>query len=453
SGDAGNDTLDGGAGNDSLLGGAGNDSLLGGDGNDTLDGGADDDTLYGGIGNDSLSAGDGNDLSYGGSGDDTIYFGGGDDTVYGDAGNDLIDDAAGINLNGFNLIYGGDGNDTVWAGLDNDTIYGDAGNDVLSGEEGDDSLFGGADADILYGGVGNDTLDGGTGSDSLYGGAGRDLLIGGPGGDYIDGGDDQDTIYGDIGDTVTGGSGGADFDVLDLRAWGKALTNVYKDTLNPENGYVEFLDAWGAVIGTMTFSDIETVIPCFTPGTLILTDRGEVAVEALAIGDLVVTRDNGLQEVRWIGRKDLSLADLVVHPELRPMLIPRGAMGPGLPARDMRVSPQHRMLMIGARAEMLFAEPEVLVAAAHLAGQGGIRPDLTPGISYIHVMFDAHEIVCSDGVWSESFQPASRMVGSMDGPRAAEILTLFPQLEETGVAFPAARLTLKAHEARVLLAA
>ncbi len=452
-GGADNDTLDGGAGNDSLLGGDGADSLLGGDGNDTLDGGAGNDSLYGGAGDDSLLGGDGSDLSDGGAGDDTIHFGAGDDTVYGGDGNDLIDDAPSINLTGANLIYGGTGNDTVWSGHGDDTIHGDAGNDILSGEGGNDSLYGGGDDDVLYGGDGNDLLEGGTGADSLYGGAGRDALYGGAGADLVDGGADEDTIYGDIGDTVTGGSTGADFDVLDLTAWGKALTNVYRDTGNPENGYVEFLDSFGAVIGTMTFSDIETIIPCFTPGTLILTDRGEVPVERLAVGDLVVTRDNGLRPVRWIGRKDLTLADLVVNPALRPVRIPQGAMGPGLPARDMRVSPQHRMLMIGARAEMFFGEAEVLVTAQHLTGRGGIRQDLTPGIGYIHVMFDAHEIICSDGVWSESFQPAARMVGAMDTARAAEILALFPELEETGLAFPAARLTLKAHEARVLLAA
>jgi hypothetical protein len=102
---------------------------------------------------------------------------------------------------------------------------------------------------------------------------------------------------------------------------------------------------------------------------------------------------------------------------------------------------------------MLFGEPEVLVAAVHLVGHNGIRRDLTPGTSYIHIMFDAHEIVCSDGLWSESFQPSARIVGGMDADRQEEIRALFPELSAAVVAFPSARLTLKAHEARVLLAA
>jgi hypothetical protein len=107
----------------------------------------------------------------------------------------------------------------------------------------------------------------------------------------------------------------------------------------------------------------------------------------------------------------------------------------------------------GPRAEMLFGEPEVLVAAIHLVGRCGIRQELSLGVDYIHLMFDAHEILCSDGIWSESFQPASRMVGSMDRAQQDEIMALFPDLAESVVAFPSARLTLKAHEARVLLAA
>jgi Ca2+-binding RTX toxin-like protein len=443
-GDAGADSLDGGIGNDQLFGGLGSDTLIGGDGADQLDGGD---------AGDSILGGSGADLIYGGDGADTIQFGSDDDTVYGGAGDDLIDDANGSLLPGNNLLSGGSGNDTVWAGLGNDQLFGDEGNDLLYGEDGDDGLYGGIGTDILDGGVGNDLLQGGDGVDTLYGGAGRDLLIGGAGIDQIFGGGDQDTIYGDIGDVVDGGSTGTDEDVLDLTAWGKELTNVYKDPLNPENGYVEFLDSLGNVIGTMTFSDIETIIPCFTPGTLIVTARGEVSVEDLRPGDMVATRDGGVQRIRWIGRKALSLAHLVVNPALRPVFIPAGALGHGMPARDMRVSPQHRILLEGPRAEMLFGEPEVLVAAIHLVGHCGIRQELSLGVDYIHLMFDAHEILCSDGIWSESFQPASRMVGSMDRAQQDEIMALFPDLAESVVAFPSARLTLKAHEARVLLAA
>ncbi|MGB8814075.1 MAG: choice-of-anchor L domain-containing protein, partial [Paracoccaceae bacterium] len=333
-GDAGNDRVLGGADNDVLFGGAGVDTLDGQAGDDTIDGGLDDDLIYGGIGNDSMLGGDGNDAAYGGAGLDTLYGGLGNDTLTGG------DDAT--------LLYGGEGLDQIQGGAANDTVFGDDGNDWLSG------------------GAGNDLLDGGLGVDSLFGGSGNDTLNGGDGADTVQGGDDRDVAYGGIGDGIDGGEGGDDFDILNLAGYGKGLTNIIFDPMNSENGTVEFLDGGGAVIGSLAFSNIEQIIPCFTPGSLIVTERGEVQVEDLAIGDRVFTRDNGYQSIRWVGSRKLTRIDLALQPKLNPIRIRAGALGGALPERDMLVSPQHRMLMAGPRAEMFFGEYEVLVAATHL---------------------------------------------------------------------------------------
>ena len=502
-GGSGNDTLIGGSGNDSLYGGLGVDSLSGGlgddrmfgeDGDDRLQGDAGNDTLTGGLGADTLVGGLGNDQIFGGTENDVVQFanGWGSDTAQGgeNVGDfDQLDlglvttnltvtftgSEAGTATDGTNTVAfsefervtlgsgadllngaaaasvihaeGGSGNDTLIGGSGNDSLYGGLGVDSLSGGLGDDRMFGDA---------GNDTLQGGGGNDSLFGGDGNDLLIGGAGADSISGGIGNDTIVigtgtDGFGDTVAGDENTGDFDVLDLTAWGWALTNVIYDPLNAENGTVQFLDVSGAVIGTMTFSGIEQVIPCFTPGTLISTERGEVAVEDLRAGDRVVTRDNGLQTLRWVGSKRLSLADLIVNPALRPVEIGVGALGNGLPTRAMTVSPQHRMVIEGARAEMLFGEPEVLVAATHLTSLPGVEVKLSAAVRYVHGMFDRHEIICANGAWTESFQPAQRMLDGMDRAQADEVLALFPELAGQEFDFPAARLSLKAHEARVLL--
>ena len=123
--------------------------------------------------------------------------------------------------------------------------------------------------------------------------------------------------------------------------------------------------------------------------------------------------------------------------------IAQGALGHGLPCREMKVSPQHRMLIEGWRAEMLFGEAEVLAAAIHLTSLAGVEQVLTSGVTYVHIMFDRHEIVLADGAWSESFQPAQRMLDGMGNDQQDELLTLFPELAAMEVAFPAARLTLK----------
>lgn len=476
-GGADNDTLSGDAGADQVYGGDGNDSVAGGTGNDTLWGDLNDDIVSGDAGNDLLFGGDGNDSLAGGTENDTLAGGLGSDTLAGGSGMDYADysasntgvsvdlaagtasggHAAGDSLISIEGLLGSAYDDTL-LGFDayaaaadpfTNVFFGNAGNDYLDGRAGNDSLYGGAD---------NDTVLGGAGADLIEGGAGNDLLNGGAGADVIDGGTGNDTITvatgtEPFGDTAAGGENSGDNDVLDLTAWGWALTNVVYDIGNPENGTVQFLDGAGAVIGSMTFTGIEQVVPCFTPGTMITTARGEVLVQDLRAGDLVMTRDGGLQPIRWVGQRSLSLADLIVQPRLQPVQIARGALGHGLPLRDMKVSPQHRMVMEGARPEMLFGEAEVLVAATHLTMLPGVSAVLTAGVTYIHLLFDRHEIICANGSWTESFQPAMRMLDGMDNGQRDELEALFPELVGEEFDYPAARLSLKAHEARVLLAA
>lgn len=298
-------------------------------------------------------------------------------------------------------------------------------------DDNDDVIMGEAGDDVIYGQTGNDTINGGTGADTLYGGTGSDLFIGGSAGDVVVGGEDDD---------------GNDFDVLDLST-SNVESIVYEDD-DPESGTVTFVGG-----STMTFSEIEHVIPCFTTGTLIATPDGEKPVEALQVGDRVHTRDNGIQKIVWTGRKDLDNAALKAMPELRPVRIKKGALGRGLPERDMLVSPNHRMLIISDLAEVYFEQSEVLVAAKHLTKRKGIRVVDVPEVTYIHVMFDRHEVVIADGAWSESFQPGSQSLNGVDKAQRAEIFALFPELQSLeGIeSFGSARRSLKRHEAELVL--
>ena len=107
----------------------------------------------------------------------------------------------------------------------------------------------------------------------------------------------------------------------------------------------------------------------------------------------------------------------------------------------------------GHRRDSILADAlEALVAAIHLVGQPGITRTEPRAVSYIHLMFDRHEIVLADGAWSESFQPGQATLEGLDQPQRDELLALFPNLVEWN-AYPAARLALKAREAQVLLAA
>src|SRR5690606_9759164 len=99
--------------------------------------------------------------------------------------------------------------------------------------------------------------------------------------------------------------------------------------------------------------------------------------------------------------------------------------------------------------EMLFGEHEVLVASMHLLNDQTILRLFPQEVTYIHLLFDHHEIIRGDGAWTESFQPGDQTLHGMDDAQRAEILALFPQLA-AGAQYPAARLSLRAFEAKAL---
>jgi Ca2+-binding RTX toxin-like protein len=444
-------TIDGGIGNDTIIGGDAADSVLGGAGNDSIVSGNGNDTAFGGAGNDVIVDFGGNDSSFGGDGDDTIFGSGGADTLAGDAGIDRADyseSGAAVNITA-SAGLGGDAEGDVISSVEqavgsdfNDTI---SGFNTVFGGTGDDRITGTAAADSLDAGDGNDTLQGGGGADTLLGGADRDTFQGSSGAALAE----------NFGDTVDGGEAGDDLDQLVFGD--KSSVRVIRDPGNAENGTVNFLDQNGAVIGSMTFANIERVVPCFTPGTMIATDKGPARVETLRVGDRVLTRDDGMQEIRWIGQRRVSAAALAARPEWQPVRVPAHLFGPGMPARAMLLSPNHRLLLQNAEAALCFGEHEVLVAAKFLPDLHGVRPmrpaiTAPQGITYIHLLFDRHQIVLSDGIWTESFLPGDQTLPGLDAAAQAELLSLFPALADPGRAiYPPARRILKRHEARVVM--
>ncbi|SHJ23562.1 von Willebrand factor type A domain-containing protein [Shimia gijangensis] len=197
-----------------------------------------------------------------------------------------------------------------------------------------------------------------------------------------------------------------------------------------------------------------TLVVCFTPGTHILTLDGTALIEDLVAGDKVVTRDHGAQTIRWIGSTTLSGSYVSANKRLRPILIRKGALGPDQPARDMRVSRQHRILVRDWRAELMFGKPDgVLVPAFALCNDNTIIEDhAVKDVTYFHMAFDNHEIVYADGVEAESFHPVAETVAGLISPQRKELLELFPELDLEGAtaAYGGAREELRGRIARVL---
>ncbi|OAN75480.1 hypothetical protein A8B78_15805 [Jannaschia sp. EhC01] len=191
---------------------------------------------------------------------------------------------------------------------------------------------------------------------------------------------------------------------------------------------------------------------CFTRGTHILTPAGEKRVEDLCVGDRIVTRDHGVQPIRWIGATHLPANALAARPDLRPVRIKAGALGPNTPVRDLSLSRQHRVLVRDWRADLLFGSPDgVLTPAFTLINDTDIGVDLgADGVEYFHIAFDTHEVIYSEGLETESFHPAADTVSVLSEPQRDELYAIFPQLEEGLATMPAARIGLKGRDGHAL---
>ena len=188
----------------------------------------------------------------------------------------------------------------------------------------------------------------------------------------------------------------------------------------------------------MGLPTLAVISPCFTPGTLIATDKGLRAAEVLRRGDRIVTRDNGLRRIKWTGTRSFTYDEIGQTDALQPVLVRKDAFGEGYPNRDMIVSPSHRFL-VGINASR--DDNEALIAASDLVDGHRVKPANMLGVSYIHFLCHAHEVVLANGVWTESFHPDDQIMGALAKDQRAEILSLFPEIATMGAArrFPSAR--------------
>ena len=190
-----------------------------------------------------------------------------------------------------------------------------------------------------------------------------------------------------------------------------------------------------------------TSVPCFVAGTLIATPEGDRCAERLLPGDLVMTKDEGAQPLRWIGSRRVAAVG-----DFAPIHIRANTLGQH---RDLLVSPLHRVLIKDNLAELLFGEAEVLVAARDLVNDHSITRREGGEVTYVHLLFDRHQVVFSEGLETESFLPGPQTSTSFEAEVVEEIYSIFPELDpETGAGYPtAARRTLKRYEAELLRAA
>lgn len=165
---------------------------------------------------------------------------------------------------------------------------------------------------------------------------------------------------------------------------------------------------------------------CFAYGTRIRTPDGERPVEGLETGDLVMTQDHGPQPIRWIGRRIVRAVG-----NLHPVRIRAGALGLGLPGRDLLLSQQHRVLVRSPIVRRMFEVDEALVPVKRLDGLPGIAIDRSRRwLGYAHILLDRHEVVLAEGAPVESLLPGVQALKSMGDAACDEVLSIFPELAE-----------------------
>jgi autotransporter passenger strand-loop-strand repeat protein len=152
-------------------------------------------------------------------------------------------------------------------------------------------------------------------------------------------------------------------------------------------------DGWSFTATKDTTGTLVMVTACYCRGTRILTERGEVAVEDLVIGDRVMTLSGAAMPLKWIGRRSYAGWLAEGNPDVQPIRFKAGSLGDNAPSRDLLVSPEHAMYLDGA-----------LIPAKLLVNGITIAPaDAMEEVEYFHVELPEHAVIFAEGALSESF--------------------------------------------------
>ncbi|MEL6122985.1 MAG: Hint domain-containing protein [Bacteroidota bacterium] len=153
---------------------------------------------------------------------------------------------------------------------------------------------------------------------------------------------------------------------------------------------------------------------CFCVGTLITSGNDDVVpIESLQINDRVRLHNGQVATVKWVGKQTVTAANDPAG-QRNPILIKEGALGQGLPARDLQVSPNHAIYVDGL----------LINAGALVNGDTIIQTNPTEEFTYYHIELDTHELLLAEGVPAESYLPQQERRDDYDN--AAEFDAIYP---------------------------
>jgi hypothetical protein len=168
----------------------------------------------------------------------------------------------------------------------------------------------------------------------------------------------------------------------------QTVATVNLSAAPPANTYVDWISDGGS--GTEVFL---STAPCYCRGTMIATPDGEAAIEELAIGDLVMTLSGAVRPIRWIGHRGYDGRFIAGNPDMLPIRIIPGALGQGVPTRDLYLSPEHALYLDG-----------VLVPARQLLNGATItQAETVERVEYFHIELDDHDVIFAEGAPAETY--------------------------------------------------
>ncbi len=175
---------------------------------------------------------------------------------------------------------------------------------------------------------------------------------------------------------------------------------------------VEILDSQGDDLGTLDLDGnyplanlaldgsgnltTDQGVPCYCPGTLIKTKRGQKKVEELRIGDSVMTASGAARPIKWIGRRSYSGRLVMGRKDILPVCIKAGALDDDVPKRDLWISPNHAMYFENNGGVLV--EAKDLVNGVSIVQVAGVEK-----VEYVHIELDTHDVIIAEGALSETF--------------------------------------------------
>jgi hypothetical protein len=155
---------------------------------------------------------------------------------------------------------------------------------------------------------------------------------------------------------------------------------------------------------------VSAEVPCFAAGTRLRTPHGDVAVESLRAGDLVLTASGEIRPVKWIGHRDVDCVRHATPEKVWPVRVAAHAFGAGLPVRDLYLSPDHAVFVGG-----------VLIPAKQLINHDTVEQLPADAVTYYHVELDRHDVLLAEGLPAESFLDTGNRVAFANGGGATQL--------------------------------